>query len=84
MVAMSTSEDPCVGLTIDQAAELLNVSRAHVLDQIASRAMLSHRSGPQQSVALADVLAHRDLIDTQAGQALDAMTIEAEDAGLYE
>ena len=81
---MSTFEDPPTELTIDEAAELLNVSRAHLLDQIASGAIPSHRIGTQLSLTLADVLAYRELIDAHAGQALDAMSIEAEDAGLYE
>jgi hypothetical protein len=33
---------------------------------------------------LADVLAYRDRMDTQAAEALDAVAAEAEELGLYE
>lgn len=81
---MSMPEDLPADLTIDDAAELLNVSRAHLLEQVASGALPSHQRGAQELIALADVLAYRDLIDTSASQALDALTHEAEDTGLYE
>ena len=79
----TTPEVLPVDLTVDDAADLLNVSRAHLLELVASGALPSRRRGQQQRLALVDVLAHRDLIDSRAGRALDAMTLEAEDAGLY-
>ena len=41
-------------------------------------------AGAEPTDQLPDLLARRDSIDTQAGQALDAMTLDAEEAGLYE
>lgn len=60
------------------------MSQAHLVDQISTGAVHAQRTGYGVSLALADVLAYRELIDAQASQALDAMAIEAEDAGLYE
>lgn len=81
---MSSMGDPPAELTVGEAAELLNVSRAHLLSQVSSGAIPSRGAGSALTLALADVLAHRRSIDMQARQALDAMSIEAEAAGLYE
>lgn len=81
---MFSIEDPSAELTVGEAAELLNLGRAHLISQVSSGAILSRGAGSALALALADVLAHRKSIDVQASQALDAMSTEAEDAGLYE
>ena len=83
-MAMPSMEKPPTGLTVGEAAELLNESRAHLLTQVSSETIPSRGAGSARLLAIADVLARRKLIDFHASQALDAMSSEAEDAGLYE
>lgn len=71
-------------LTTVQAADVLNVSRPHLIKQIEARALPHHMVGTHRRMKLVDVLAYRDQLDAQASEALDAMAAEAEDLGLYE
>ncbi len=70
-------------LTTVQAAELLNVSRPHLIKQIEAGEVPHHMVGTHRRLKLVDVLAYRDRLDAQANEALDAMTADAEDLGLY-
>lgn len=71
-------------LTTVEAADLLNVSRPFLITQL-ERGVLPYRMvGTHRRVRLSDVLTYRDAIDRQAGNALDAMTTEAEALGLYD
>ena len=70
-------------LTTVQAAELLNVSRPHLIKQIEAGEIPHHMVGTHRRLKLVDVLAYRDRLEAQADAALDAMTAEAEDLGLY-
>lgn len=71
-------------LTTVQAAELLNVSRPYVIKQIEAGVIPHHMVGTHRRLKLVDVLAYRDRLEAQADEALDAMTAEAEDLGLYQ
>jgi excisionase family DNA binding protein len=71
-------------LTTVEAARLLNVSRPHLIKQVDAGAIPHHMVGTHRRLRLADVLAHRDRADARASAALDAMTAEAEDLGLYD
>lgn len=71
-------------LTTVEAAQLLNVSRPFLIKQIESSLLPHHMVGTHRRLKLADVLDYRDRLDTQASKALDAMTAEAEDLGLYD
>lgn len=71
-------------LTTVQAAELLNVSRPYLIKQIEAGEIPHHMVGTHRRLNLVDVLAYRDRLDGQADAALDAMTAEAEDLGLYQ
>ena len=71
-------------LTTVQAAEVLNVSRPHLIKQLEAGALPHHMVGTHRRLRLVDVLAYRDQLDAQANEALNAMTDEAEDLGLYE
>ena len=70
-------------LTTVQAADILNISRPHLIKQIAAGALPHHMVGTHRRLKLVDVLAYRDQLDAQANEALDAMAAEAEDLGLY-
>lgn len=71
-------------LTTVEAAELLNVSRPFLIKQLEAGALPYHMVGTHRRLRLVDVLAYRDRMDEQAEKALEAMTSEAEDLGLYE
>ncbi len=71
-------------LTTVEAAELLNVSRPFLIKRIEAGEITHHLVGTHRRLRLADVLAYRDRMDTQAEEALDAMVSEAEELGLYE
>lgn len=71
-------------LTTVEAAQLLNVSRPFLIKQIESGALRHHMVGTHRRLKLADVLSYRDGLDAAANDALDAMTAEAEDLGLYD
>lgn len=70
-------------LTTVEAAQLLNVSRPFLIKQIELGVLPHHMVGTHRRLKLADVLDYRDRLDTQASKALDAMTAEAEELGLY-
>lgn len=71
-------------LTTVQAAELLNVSRPYLIKQIEAGGIPHHMVGTHRRLKLVDVLAYRDRLEAQANDALDAMTAEAEELGLYQ
>lgn len=71
-------------LTTVEAAELLNVSRPYLIKQLEAGALSFHMVGTHRRLRLADVLAYRDRIDTDAEDALAAMSAEAEALALYD
>lgn len=71
-------------LTTVEAAELLNVSRPFLIKQLEAGALPHHLVGTHRRLRLADVLTYRDRLDTNANQALTALSQEAEDLGLYD
>jgi excisionase family DNA binding protein len=71
-------------LTTVEAAGLLNVSRPHLIKQLESGAIPFRMVGTHRRVRLVDVLAYRDRQDAQAREALDELTRQAEDLGLYD
>jgi len=60
------------------------VSPAFVAELIEAGALQAHGGGGVPRLVAADVLAYRDRGDSVAEQALDAMTADAEAAGLYD
>ena len=70
-------------LTTVEAAELLNVSRPHLIKLCEHGAMAFHMVGTHRRLRLVDVLAYRDQQDVAARQALDDLTAQAEEHGLY-
>jgi excisionase family DNA binding protein len=71
-------------LTTVEAAELLNVSRPHLI-KLLDRGEFPHRMvGTHRRLKLLDVLTYRDEQDATAREALDEMTRQAEELGLYD
>jgi excisionase family DNA binding protein len=71
-------------LTTVEAAEILNVSRPHLVKQLEAGALAFRLVGSHRRIRLVDVLAYRDRVDARAHAALDAMTRDAEEFGLYD
>lgn len=71
-------------LTTVEAAQLLNVSRPHLIKQIESGAIAHRMVGTHRRLRLTDVLRYRDEVDARAAAALDAMAGQAEELGIYE
>ena len=71
-------------LTTQRAAGMLNVSRPHVINLINRGELPHHRVGTHRRLKLSDVLAYRTRRDVVRRAALDALTRDAEEDGLYE
>lgn len=71
-------------LTTVEAAELLNVSRPHLIKLVDGGALPFRMVGTHRRLRLVDVLAYRDGQDAAAREALDELTRQAEDLGLYD
>lgn len=71
-------------LTTVEAAEMLGVSRPHLVKLLEQGAMPHRRVGSHRRVRLVDVLAYRDRQDERSRRALDELTAQAEELGLYD
>ena len=71
-------------LTTVEAAELLNVSRPHLIKLVDGGALPFRMVGAHRRLRLVDVLASRDRQDAAAREALAELTRQAEDLGLYD
>ncbi len=71
-------------LTTTQAADLLNVSRPHVIKLI-DRGELNHKMvGTHRKLLARDVLAYQAKVHAAQGEALDAMAALDQEMGLYD
>lgn len=71
-------------VTTQRAADILGMSRPFFIKLLESGAMGHHRVGNQRRVYLRDVLAFARKRDEERQAALDQLTREAFDAGLYD
>jgi excisionase family DNA binding protein len=71
-------------LTTVEAADILNVSRPHLIKQLESGALPYRLVGSHRRIRLVDVLAYRDQQDAEASASLDQMVRDAERFGLYD
>ena len=71
-------------LTTAEAAQLLGVSRPHVIKLLEAAAMPHRLVGTHRRIRLADVLEYRDLQNEQSRHALDELTRQAEELGIYD
>lgn len=79
-VVLRASED----LTTAQAAVVLGVSRPTVVRLIDAGKLSARTVGTHRRLALGDVLAYRDASVSRRRDALDRLTRQAEDLGLYD
>lgn len=71
-------------LTTEQAAAVLGVSRPTVVRLVDAGKLPARMAGTHRRIALTDVLAHRQASGQQRREALDRMTRQAEELGLYD
>ncbi len=71
-------------LTTVEAAELLGVSRPHLVKLLEQGVMPHRMVGSHRRVRLVDVLAYRDRQDEKSRRALDELNAQAEELGLYD
>jgi excisionase family DNA binding protein len=71
-------------LTTHEAAELLNVSRTHLIGLLEKGVIPYRLVGSHRRITLTDLLAYKEKTDAQRGEALDAIAAEAQELKLYE
>lgn len=70
-------------LTTQQAADLLNVSRPHLIKQLEGGRIAFHRVGTHRRIRLNDLLGYQRQLKDEQREALDALTAEAQELNLY-
>lgn len=71
-------------LSTQQAADLLNVSRPHLVKLLERGEIPYHRAGSHRRVVLEDLLVYRKRRDWERHDALDEITRISEELGLYD
>jgi len=69
-------------LTMEEAADFLNVSRSYLLNLIESGAFPIHLVGSERRVRSDDLARYKEQVDAQRRKVLDELTAEAQELGL--
>lgn len=71
-------------LTTQRAADLLGVSRPHLVKLLAAGELPYHKAGSHRRIYLRDLVTYQKRRDAERKQALNRIAKEAYDAGLYD
>jgi excisionase family DNA binding protein len=71
-------------LSTQQAADLLNVSRPHLVKLLERGELPYHYVGTHRRVVLEDLLVYKEKRDRERLEALDEITRASDDLGLYD
>jgi excisionase family DNA binding protein len=69
-------------LTTQEAANLLNVSRPHIVQLIKSKKLPARKVGTHRRIRFADLQAYKACAEGARNEALDALAREAQELGM--
>jgi len=69
-------------LTTQEAADMLNVSRPHLVKLLEDGALPFHRTGKHRRVRFADLMQYKDARDRTSAEAMAELARQAQEAGM--
>lgn len=70
-------------LTTQEAADLMNVSRPYLIEQLEHGKIPFHKVGAHRRIRFKDLMEYKKVVDAQREKAMDEMASDAQELGLY-